>query len=52
MEFLLKQTFSGSNTDDSFTMAVSNSLLTGWPHTLENRENGGKKFPDGKNQGI
>ena len=26
--------------------------MTGWPRTLENRENGGKKFPAGKNQGI
>ena len=25
---------------------------SGWPRTLENRENGGKKFPAGKNQGI
>ena len=23
-------------------------MSTGWPHTLENRENGGKKFPAGK----
>ena len=23
----------------------------GWPRTLENRENGEKKFPAGKNQG-
>ena len=30
-------------------------VKTGWPHTLENRENrenGEKKFPAGKNQGI
>ena len=25
---------------------------TGWPQTLENRENGQKKIPCGKNQGI
>ena len=26
--------------------------LSGWPRTLENRKNGEKKFPAGKNQGI
>ena len=29
-----------------------NLIDTGWPRTLENRENGQKKFPAGKNQGI
>ena len=27
-------------------------FLAGWPRTLENRENGEKKFPAGKNQGV
>ena len=26
--------------------------MSEWPHTLENRENGEKKIPAGKNQGI
>ena len=30
----------------------STTVMAGWPRTLENRENGQKKFPAGKNQGI
>ena len=33
-------------------LIIKRVLMTGWPRTLENRENGEKKFPAGKNQGI
>ena len=34
------------------TRNLAGSFRAGWPHTLENRENGEKNFPAGKNQGI
>ena len=37
--------------DIIITVSLQNQV-TGWPRTLENRENGEKKIPAGKNQGI
>ena len=42
--------FVGDVTELTFTM--THTTVTGWPRTLENRENGQKKFPAGKNQGV
>ena len=36
----------------SLSFSFIYSTISGWPRTLENRENGEKKFPAGKNQGI
>ena len=45
----------GKQQEDDVSWSVITYLkleVTGWPRTLENRENGEKKIPAGKNQGI